>query len=101
VLNEVSFIGNVILTVEDSSLVGNSVEDLFNHDSLENDNEDVKGWEQVSCLGHEFPFSSIVNAFNMVSIFNGNYSVCADDDLSNTEDGVINDEDLCLFFKDC
>jgi hypothetical protein len=84
----------MVLTVEDSSLVGNSVEDLLDHDSLEDDDEDMESGEQVSGLGHEFPFSSVVNAFNMLSILDGDHSVGADDDLGNAEDGVVDDEDL-------
>jgi len=50
----------VFFTVmEDSSFVGYSVEDLFNHNGLENNNEDVESREQVSLLSDELPLGSI------------------------------------------
>jgi len=90
----------VVLSVEDAGLVGDTVEDLLDHDCLEDDDEDVEGGEEVAGLGHEFPLSSVVNALDMVSILNGDDSVNADDDLGNAEDAVIDDEDLGLLLED-
>lgn len=94
-LNVVSFIGYMIFSVENTSLVGNSIEYLFDHDGLENDDKYVKGREYISSLSNEFPFVS-VNAFNMVSIFNGHNSVACNNNLGNTENGIVNNKDLSL-----
>lgn len=95
-LNIVTIIGNMVFPMEHSSFVRNTIEDLFNHNGLEDNDEDMQSREEVACLGNEFPFSSIVDAFNMFSILNSSSTITCHNDLSYTEDGIIDDEDLGL-----
>lgn len=94
-----SFVVMMLFSMQETSFVGNSIENLFNHDSLEDDEEDMHGGEEVASLGLELPLGAILQTLDVCSLLNHHVTSYYQNCLDSAKDRVVDHKDLDLFFE--